>query len=269
MYILAGWTGFRRRELSSLTLRSFDFQADPATVTVAAAYAKNRRADTQPLHTTVLERLRRWLERKGDLGPDAPLFALRTSGGGWRKTAKMMQTDLAAAGLPYVDEDGLYADFHAHRHTFISNLGKAGVPLATAQELARHSDPKLTSNTYTHLGVSDKAAAIEMLPDCPDSSAEAALGEQSLRATGTDDVRAQRTYGDEKGEHQVEQLSGKSWQDPASSGQTYRGVAKPDDKPQVIALARNKKSRRAVAAAGISEGEGTRTLNHRIDSPVL
>ena len=77
------------------------------------------------------------------------------------------------AGLPYVDEAGLYADFHSHRHAFISNLGKAGVPLATAQKLARHSDPKLTSNTYTHLAVLDKAAAVESLPGLPGPSGQA------------------------------------------------------------------------------------------------
>jgi hypothetical protein len=43
--------------------------------------------------------------------------------------------------LTYQDEDGLFADFHSHRHTFISNLGKAGVPLSIAQKLARHCDP--------------------------------------------------------------------------------------------------------------------------------
>ena len=65
--------------------------------------------------------------------------------------------------LTYRDEEGLFADFHANRHTFISNLSKAGVPLAMAQKLARHSDPRLTSNIYTHVENSEKAAAIGSL----------------------------------------------------------------------------------------------------------
>jgi integrase len=193
MYILAGWTGFRRRELASLTPRSFDFATTPATLTLAAAYAKNRRADTLPLHPAVVMRLRAWLASRATADPDAPLFPLRTPGGCWRKTSKMVRLDLERAGLPYVDEDGAFADFHAHRHMFISNLGKAGVPLATAQKLARHSDPKLTANIYTHLGISDKAAAVEMLPDCPVSSSEAGSGQQASMATGTDDARTVRT----------------------------------------------------------------------------
>jgi len=185
MYILSAWTGFRRRELSSLTLRSFDLKGDTPKVTVQAAHCKRRRTDTQPLHLVVVERLRVWLASKPDLGADALLFPLRTSGGWWRKTAKMMRTDLAAARaaciaeaptdreraerersdlLTYQDEDGMFADFHSHRHTFISNLSKAGVPLTVAQKLARHCDPKLTANVYTHLEVADLAAAIESLP---------------------------------------------------------------------------------------------------------
>ena len=48
----------------------------------------------------------------------------------------------ASDTLTYQNEDGFHANFHAHRHAFISNLGRAGVLLATAQKLARHSDPK-------------------------------------------------------------------------------------------------------------------------------
>ena len=45
LYILAAWTGFRRRELSSIVLRSFDFDADPPTLKVKAGYSKRRRKD--------------------------------------------------------------------------------------------------------------------------------------------------------------------------------------------------------------------------------
>ena len=38
---------------------------------------------------------------------------------------------------------------------------------------------------------------------------------------------------------------------------------------QVLTLSRNDKRQRVLANAGVSEAEGARTLNHRIDSPVL
>lgn len=52
-------------------------------------------------------------------------------------------------------------DFHALRVTFVSHLALAGVPLATAQKLARHSDPRLTANVCTHLGMADLSRAVE------------------------------------------------------------------------------------------------------------
>jgi hypothetical protein len=114
-----------------------------------------------------VERFRAWLETRDRLDPDAVLFELRTPRGHFRKTSKMMRLDLERAGISYRDEEGLFADFHANRHTFISNLSRAGVPLATAQKLARHSDPKLTANRYTHLGLDIEAQAIASLPTPP------------------------------------------------------------------------------------------------------
>ncbi len=68
--------------------------------------------------------------------------------------------------LCYCDEDGLYADFHSNRHTFISNLGRANVSLAKMQKLVRHSDPRLTVR-YTHSDRDEDAAAVATLPAPP------------------------------------------------------------------------------------------------------
>jgi len=204
LYILAAWTGYRRAEMASLTAESFDLDSPLPSVRILAGYAKNRRADTVPLHSMLVERLRGWLAGKGDVEPGEPVFALRSPSGHWRKTFKMMQRDLAAARatwigeameagdaeeaarreasdfLTYQNEDGLFADFHANRHTFISNLGKAGVPLAMGQKLARHHDPKLTSNVYTHLDLRDKLAAIELLPAPPEANGSNGSAEQTF-----------------------------------------------------------------------------------------
>ena len=184
LYIVAAWTGYRRRELASLTRSSLKLDADLPMVQVAAGYSKRRRYDSQPLHPEVVRRLREWLADK-HLAPQDPLFHLTTPGGSLRRTSKMMRADLAAARqqwlgesvtpdererreasdfLTYCDADGLFADFHANRHTFISRLGRSGVSLLTAQKLARHSDPRLTANVYNHLDEAEKAAAIELMP---------------------------------------------------------------------------------------------------------
>ena len=40
-------------------------------------------------------------------------------------------------------------DFHSLRYTFATKLARKGVSKRLAQELMRHSDPKLTANIYT------------------------------------------------------------------------------------------------------------------------
>jgi len=133
----------------------------------------------------VVDRFRAWLATKGNIGPNDRLFVLFTPKGHGRKTAKMMRLDLERVGIPYQDEDGLFADFHANRHTFITNLGKAGVPLTTAQKLSRHSTSDLTANTYTHLQVADKTLGIAALPAPP---SEPRKEENKLLATGIEDI---------------------------------------------------------------------------------
>ena len=189
LYLLAAWTGFRRGELGSLTLRSFDLQSPTPTVTVEASYSKHRRRDTQILHPDIVERLKVWLPQRKPKMDDEILFPVskRTCGVD-RKTSDMMQFDLAAARrfwiaetddpeerlqressefLLYKNRGGLFADFHGLRHTFISNLGKAGVAPKTAQILARHSDLSLTMNIYTHVAQEAEIAAINALPGIP------------------------------------------------------------------------------------------------------
>ncbi|MFM8250608.1 MAG: tyrosine-type recombinase/integrase [Planctomycetota bacterium] len=186
LYVLAAWTGLRRNELGSLTPRSLALDGSPPTVTVAAAYSKRKRQDVQVLHGDVVSRLRAWLKTKRWLTPDDLLFpvAKNGKGGADRKTSKMMRVDLAAARtawldeapndverarreatdfLLYVDACGRYADFHATRHTFITNLEKAGVSPRLAQTLARHSDIRLTMSVYTHVGLADVTGAVEAL----------------------------------------------------------------------------------------------------------
>ena len=68
---------------------------------------------------------------------------------------------------------------HALRHTFGTNLAKAGVAPKIAQELMRHSDINLTMMTYSHVGLYDLDAALDSLPALPNPDAVQML------ATGT------------------------------------------------------------------------------------
>ncbi len=183
MYVLSAWTGYRRRELASLTFRSFVLDTYPPTVTVQAAHSKRRRTDTQVLHPVVVERLTTWL-----------------------------------AGKPEV---------------------------------------------------ADHVAAIESLPFLPSRPEGPESGQQSLEATGTDDAQATRRYGYESGQQFGQQLGGKSGQIVASSGEKTTKPTDQIDKPQVVTLSRNEKSRQAVATTGESGDERARTANPRLAKPVL
>ncbi|MEZ6068167.1 MAG: hypothetical protein R3B90_21185 [Planctomycetaceae bacterium] len=81
--------------------------------------------------------------------------------------------DLKAAEIEYQNADGSFADFHSLLHTCISNLACNGVPLATAQKLARHSTPVLTAARYTHIELADQHREVEKLPPLkPDGTTE-------------------------------------------------------------------------------------------------
>ncbi len=213
MYVLAAWTGFRKGEIGSLTLRSFQFDDDPPTATVAASYSKRKREDTQILHPHVVLLLREWLATKPNVEAVDLLFPVsgKVPGGKERPTHTMMQRDLKSARskwieesgtdaerhsrekadfLKYCDSDGLFADFHSNRHMFITSLEHASVSPKMAQTLARHSDVRLTLGVYTHIGRHDQSAAIESLPAPPGSNEGPGIQAEVVKATGTHDATA-------------------------------------------------------------------------------
>ncbi len=65
--------------------------------------------------------------------------------------------------LSYQSDDSVFADFHSNRHTFITNLGKAGIAPKMAQTLARHSDIRLTFNVYSHVEEKEQSQAVGLL----------------------------------------------------------------------------------------------------------
>ena len=137
-YELAIATALRANELRSLTHASFTF-GDQPTVRVDAGTAKNRREAVIPLPRKLATRLEAWLAYR----PRRILFPLP------QDTGAMLQEDLVRAGIDPVDERKRVADFHALRMTAISRLALGGVPVAVAQQIARHSSPVLTLGVYT------------------------------------------------------------------------------------------------------------------------
>ncbi|MHC4618345.1 MAG: tyrosine-type recombinase/integrase [Planctomycetota bacterium] len=177
LYLIGIETGLRRRELESLTVSSFDF--DNAVVVADAEFCKNRKRAEQPLKHKRAEQLRGFFAGKE---PDAKAFNMPDH----RETAEMLKADLEPAGIPYIDDAGRKADFHALRHTLATNLDQTDASMKERAAIMRHSVTKgnLTLGTYTHVRPFDLRRAIEALPDFvwPGEQAE------TLAATGTDDA---------------------------------------------------------------------------------
>jgi integrase len=181
LYRFCAETGLRASEARTLTVGSFDL--DGLTVCVRAGYSKHRETDTVPLRRDLAEALR------GHLSGRLP--ATKAFGGRYHKltdrTSEMLQADLAAAGVAYVDDRGRVFDFHGLRHSFVSNLKHA--PSRVAQSLARHKTSAMTDR-YTHVRMNDERAALDVMPDLT-----ARPSDDRIRATGTDDAVASDRQG--------------------------------------------------------------------------
>jgi hypothetical protein len=101
-----------------------------------------------------------------------------------QKTGLMLKVDLERSGIEPTDPSGRVVDMHSLRHGYNMTLAKAGVPVKTLQALARHSDPKLTLNVYSHVSVYDTAKAVEALPDLTGPGPRSAPAAAAV--TGTD-----------------------------------------------------------------------------------
>jgi integrase len=151
VYLVAATTGLRRGELAALEWGDLDLEG--RTVTLRASKAKNRRETVLPLPEGTAKRL---AEVRGDVLPKARVFASIPG-------VETLQKGLDAAGIDFETSEGV-VDFHALRVTFGTSLARAGVSLALAQKLLRHSTPVLTANIYTRLWVVDSVHLTYLSP---------------------------------------------------------------------------------------------------------
>jgi len=183
LYTLALTTGFRCKELASLTWGRLILSESKPSITVLAGYAKNRIEVTLPLRKDIADQFRRWFTQGGFSESDRIFPKFNESRG-----ADMLRKDLEAVGIPYQDDAGRFADFHSLRHSFASILHQSGVSPKVAQSLLRHSTIGLTMDTYTHIGLYDERAAIDSLPPLPSLDGDSRSKNKAVTLkTGTDD----------------------------------------------------------------------------------
>ncbi len=192
LYLIAATTGYRRKELRSLTLQNFDLDAETPTISVSARATKAGRSDCQPIPKVVAEYLKDWIGSKTQNGP---LFSKMPV-----NTARTLRWDLKAAGIPYCDDSGRVFDFHALRGAYISRIERTGATPKTLQTLARHSDPRLTMKRYARIRLNDQVAAVEQLSTLVPNQTPCRV---PLEATGTCDHSAQQ-YRQQRGRKTVQ-----------------------------------------------------------------
>ncbi len=175
-------TGLRLGELRSIHVSQVYLDHQPPFIELRAADEKARRGAQIPLPADLAADLSDYISRRYSRGTeegraenvvrfghgdDPVLFDLP------KTMTKVFNRDLAAAGIATKDASGRIikkdsrgrsVDIHCLRHTYATLLAQANVPLQTAQRLMRHTDPKLTANVYTHLGLLDMAGAVSSLP---------------------------------------------------------------------------------------------------------
>jgi hypothetical protein len=138
---------------------------------VRASVSKNHKQASLPLHPALVEALREF--RPADATAGDLVFK------GLVPRSKLFNAQLEAAKITKVDSQGRVVDFHSLRHTFCTNLHRAGVSQREAMELMRHGDPRLTAKTYTDASLLQLGSAVEKLT-CPASQ----IASQILGAEG-------------------------------------------------------------------------------------
>jgi integrase len=266
LYLVAAGTGFRASALAGLTPDDFDLNTDAPTVTLSARLNKSGKLKVQPLPPDVAGALRTFLSGKP---AGVPVW-----GGTWARDhrgADMLRGDLDAAGIAYAVEgpDGPeYADFHSLRHSFLTLGGRSGIDLRTLQVLAGHSKPELTAR-YSHRRLYDLTGAVNKLPNLVPSDAETTTaGQLPLRMTGTDGAAGIKSGvvpgvvpGVGTGGIRLHQTAPEY-----TEGTIGRELS---EASEVLEKQGAGTFRHRPASFCSSEDDGTRTRNHRIDSPVL
>ena len=179
-------TGLRRNELKSITLDQVNLDAKSPSIELLAKDEKNRKGSTIPISTELARELQTWITQNEGRKRNGVL-QMKTDGS--RKLfqvptglVKILDRDLATAGIAKKDASGRTLDVHALRTTFGTMLSRAGVAPRTAQAAKRHSKIDQTMNVYTDPTLLDVSGAIASLPNVVPSVTKRS---EPMQATGT------------------------------------------------------------------------------------
>jgi len=157
--LMSALTGIRHGELSELCWGDLNLSAEKPSVLVRASVSKNHKQACLPLHPALLAELAAF--RPADASAGDMVFA------GRMPHSVAFNALLKKAGITKRDTQGRVVDFHSLRHTFCTNLHRAGVSQREAMELMRHNDPRLTATTYTDTSLLSLRSAVQKIGFSP------------------------------------------------------------------------------------------------------
>ena len=140
VYFLAIYTGLRRGEIKSLRWVDLSLDDSRPFIAVRSATTKNNNTARLPLVPELARALGAFRDQQEAAVGKVFRFGV--------PKPKRLRSDLAACGIPYLDELGRRLDFHALRHTFDTMLNRWGVSPRAVMELMRQSDMRLSTKTY-------------------------------------------------------------------------------------------------------------------------
>jgi integrase len=193
LYLLAGCTGIRRKELLNLCWDDVILSGESGFVCVKSSIAKNGKAARQPIPLMVVNLL---AALKADITPKSN-DRVFLSFGKWINTAELIRNDLTAAQIELIDREGNKICFHSLRNCYISYLADSPTPAKVIQKLARHSDPRLTFNTYARTFDEAEQKAINFLPNFGDIHLAFCLAHLGGKHRTTSDSLGNKNYDNE------------------------------------------------------------------------
>jgi integrase len=150
-YALAAYGGLRRNEAARLLWSDITLEGDIPFVAIRHKMRADEEPDYVPLHSYVATLLLAWrgLHPGRRVLPSVP-------------DIKTLRKDWTAAGVKFIDDRGRRLDYHALRHTFSTNLSRAGASRSTKKKLMRHAGRDITDG-YTHAELAEMSDALEKI----------------------------------------------------------------------------------------------------------
>ena len=155
---MAVLTGLRAAELHKLKVHFLETETDQPKIFAPKTITKNKKDAVFHLRKEFAEELVSWVKQTSRK-PTDPLFSVP------RNYLRNFKKDLLFAGIPYLDTQGRKFDFHALRKTCNVLMGQAKISPALRQKHMRHSDIRLTLETYDDAEAYDQTIIVSGLPE--------------------------------------------------------------------------------------------------------